>query len=387
MILRRRLAVPKTASASAPARPLRRHAGGDGLCVPLRRAERPRRRGRRARLRGARRRLAAGRRRADGVAGPVAGAGRPARDHARQRRRRVRSRLRRADAVSRDAPRLLGQPRHPHLLPRRVRGDAGPGRQREHGFVLRIHPGAGDRGRRRDHRWRERPPPPGTARGRPARGHRRGAGDRQARRLRRPDDGGGVRAAAARGERVRPDVPGGPPRRRAVPALLPARIARHPAGPPGAPAADAERSMAAAPGAHRGGVGVVRPRSLRAVPRRRPPLALRQRGGRVLHPGAHRRRRPRRLDQLPVRSVHRERVRDRVDNDAAGHPGRGDLGRGRDVRGGSRPAAREAGGRDRRGPLPAQWRRRSGINRSRRAAGGAWGGSAPTSLPQPTSAR
>ena len=92
----------------------------------------------------------------------------------------------------------------------------------------------------------------------------------------------------------------------------------------------------------------------------------------AVHPGAHRRRRPRRLDRLPVRPVHRERVHDRVDHDAAGHPGGSDLGRGRDVRGGSCPAARPAGGRDRCGPLPARGdddRRSAGAGERRGARG------------------
>ena len=99
-----------------PAGALRRAAGRDGVRLPLGRAERARRRGRRSRLRPARGRLVARRHHADDLAGPVAGADRPAGDHVQQRRRRLPARLRRADALSRHAPRLLGQPGDPDRL-------------------------------------------------------------------------------------------------------------------------------------------------------------------------------------------------------------------------------------------------------------------------------
>ena len=71
----------------------------------------------------------------------------------------------------RAAPRLLGQPRDPNLVPRGDRPDAGARGLGQRHLPVRVHPRARHRGRRRDHRRREHLPAPGESRGRHARLH------------------------------------------------------------------------------------------------------------------------------------------------------------------------------------------------------------------------
>ena len=82
---------------------------------------------------------------------------RPALSPARQRRHRIPAGVRPADTLPQSAACDLGQPGDSDRLPGRHRADAQSWRVDQHRVDIRVHPGARDRGRRRDHRRREHP--------------------------------------------------------------------------------------------------------------------------------------------------------------------------------------------------------------------------------------
>ena len=150
-------------------RAVRRRADDDGLGLPDRGAERDRARRARHRLRRGSPGPAPRGGNAHDLAGLGEDAGQPAVADAPDRRCRVRARLPGAGTVPRAAPGVLGQPRHPHLVPRCHRPDAGPRGLRERAVAVRVRPCPRHRRRRRHHRRREHLPAPGGARRRHAR--------------------------------------------------------------------------------------------------------------------------------------------------------------------------------------------------------------------------
>ena len=234
-----------------PVRAVRRRAGDDGLRLPHRRPERgrPRRAGHRVRRGSAG--APPGGRLAHGLAERRRVAEQPARADAADRLRGLRARVPGAGAVPGAAPGVLGQPRHPDLVPGGDRPAAGPRRLLQHAVAVRVRPRAGHRRRRRHHRGREHLPAPGGARRRPARRHRGRPRDRPAGHLRGPDDGGRLQPAAVRGRHDGQGAAGHSARRDPVPAVLAAGVAEHPPGAPRAhPAARSAggRGAASSPG-------------------------------------------------------------------------------------------------------------------------------------------
>ena len=280
----------------------------------------------------------------------------------------IRARSRGAESVSPNASRILGQPRNPHLIPWRDCRAAAPGHDRQHGFLLRVHPGAWGPGRRRHHGGREHPPSPGSTRRRPPRRHRRRAGNLEAGDLRRLDDRGGVPAPAVRARRLREDLPHHSDRGDSLPAVFAARVAGHPAGPPGAHSPQwTARPVAPFPAARCQRTHVAGSKWLRTGPGGGSPLALRHGGRRPVQPDADHRHRPEWMDQLPILPVDRERVHECLGHDAVGHAGRGDLGSHCEIRGGRCKASRQVERRDRHGLFPTR-----GDGHRRSALAGDW---------------
>ena len=181
-----------------PVRALRRRSHRADLRLPDRRPERARHRRQRSRVRRADPADAARGHLSHGLAGPVDDTPGPARNHVPERPGRVRAGIPGARPVPGAAAGVLGQPRHSHFVPRRHRTDARARRDGERHLAVRLHPGAGHRGRRRHHRRRERLRASGRARRGIARRDRGRPGDCDTRRLRRPDDRRGVRAPVVR---------------------------------------------------------------------------------------------------------------------------------------------------------------------------------------------
>ena len=155
-----------------PVRPFRLRADDAGVGLPHGGPERGRdRRARHAVRRGGPGAPARGRD-ADSVAERRRVAEQPALADAAQRRCGVRAGVSGAVAVPGVALGVLGEPRHPDLVLRGPRADAGPRRLGQRAVAVRLRPGAGHRCRRRDHRGREHLPAPGGARRRDAWGHR-----------------------------------------------------------------------------------------------------------------------------------------------------------------------------------------------------------------------
>ena len=128
----------------------------------------------------------------------------------------------------------------PIFVPGRDHADAEPRRDGEHTVAVRVHPGTGHRGRRRDHCGRAHPYAPGTVRGPAGRGDRRRAGHCHPGRLRRADNRGGLHAAHVRPRADGQVLPGHSPHRHSRPALFAAGVARHPARASGPSAAGAQ---------------------------------------------------------------------------------------------------------------------------------------------------
>ena len=184
---------------------------------------------------------------ADELDEPGRGAGRSAGAHAGERPHGPRARVRPARRLPRAAPRVLGQPGNPHLVPGHVHAHAGPRRHREHRIDLRLHHGARHRRGRRHHRGRERLPPPGSRPRRPGGRSRGSAGSGDAGLLRRPDHRGGVRPVAVRAGPPGQDDALRAAHRHPLPAVLAGRVAQHPAGAPGPPENGPPRPLVAFP--------------------------------------------------------------------------------------------------------------------------------------------
>ena len=182
-----------------------------------------------------------------------------------------------------------------------------------------------------------------------------GERDRQTGHLRGPDHGGRVHAPDVRAGNDGQDLQGHSAHRHPVPALLPDRVARHPARPPVAhtPARQA-RSVAPFPEPLLQRPEAVHPTGLHADPGDRAALALRDGGDRVVDPDPDRRHGPRRLGQLPLLPVHRGRLHVRLGDDAAGHAGRRHVAGDRQARGGRHSSSYAVAAGDRDGLLPAR---------------------------------
>ena len=223
---------------------------------------------------------------------------------------------------------------------------------RELRLHVRVHPGPGDRRRRRDHRRGEHLPASGGPWRQAAERHRRGAGDRNAGRVRGPDDRSprsrrcsSFRDRSGKVARFVPLV--------VVPclvfslveclAILPAHLAHT-----GTPRAG---RVAAVSETDRGRAQRTRAQRVSPGPGVCAPLALSRARRRRRNAGCHGRDRAERPGRVPLLSRARSRADHRCGHLARRHARCRDVGRGGQARGGGAAAPSRRAGTDRTGRL------------------------------------